>query len=81
MRPASGVAWRSRGLEAAVAVAVGLQVLAVTWAPLQDLLGTRLISPADALLVVGLSAVPGVVLALQRRLGPARTGATSARRA
>ena len=79
--PRSGVAWRSRGLEAAVAVAVGLQVLAVTWAPLQDLLGTRPISPADALLVVGLSAVPGVVLALQRRLGPARTGGTSARRA
>ena len=66
--PRVGLARRSRGLEAAVALAVVLQVLAVTWAPLQELLGTRAIAPSDALLLVGLSALPGVVIALQRRV-------------
>jgi Ca2+-transporting ATPase len=72
--PRSGVSWRSRGLEAAVVVAAALQVLAVTWPPLQDLLGTVLIGPTDALLVLGLSALPSVVLALQRRLVPVLRG-------
>jgi len=66
--PRAGVGWRERGLEAAVVAAVALQVLAVTWAPLRDLLGTRPITLEDAALIAVLGAVPGVVLAVQRRV-------------
>ncbi|GAA4744036.1 cation-translocating P-type ATPase [Nocardioides endophyticus] len=65
--PRAGFAWRSRGLEGAVLLAGTLQVLAVAWAPLRDLLGTTLISPTAAGAVLALSAVPGSVLVLRRQ--------------
>ncbi|MDP2774145.1 MAG: cation-transporting P-type ATPase [Nocardioides sp.] len=74
--PRDGLAWRSRGLEVAIAIAAGLQVLAVTWSPLRDLLGTHTVSFPDAVTLVALSAVPGVVLLVQRRLLP-HPGGTS----
>jgi Ca2+-transporting ATPase len=74
--PRDGLAWRSRGLEAAIAIAAGLQVLAVTWSPLRDLLGTHTVSLPDAATLLALSAVPGVVLVVQRRL-LRHTGGTS----
>ena len=52
--------------------AAALQVLAVTWAPLRDLLGTRALTPADAVVVTGLAALPGVVLRVQRLLEAGR---------
>ncbi|GEP33507.1 ATPase [Nocardioides szechwanensis] len=64
--PRSGLAWRSRGLEVAIAVAAGLQVLAVTWSPLRELLGTHPVPLPDAAALLALSAVPGVVLVVQR---------------
>jgi Ca2+-transporting ATPase len=67
--PRKGVGWRGRGLEAAVAVSAGLQVLAVAWGPLRDLLGTRTVSGTDALVILCLAALPGVVLTASRRLG------------
>ncbi|MCD4535505.1 cation-transporting P-type ATPase [Nocardioides sp. cx-169] len=64
--PRAGVTWRGRGLEAAVALAAVLQVLAVTWSPLRSLLGTDTLSWSDAATVLLLSVVPGAVLAAQR---------------
>ena len=72
--PRRGVGWRGRGLEAAVAVSAGLQILAVAWGPLRDLLGTRTISGSDALVIFCLAAIPGVVLATGRLLGRAASG-------
>ncbi|WP_183098929.1 cation-translocating P-type ATPase [Nocardioides pelophilus] len=66
--PRRGVGWRGRGLEAAVAVSAALQVLAVAWGPLRDLLGTRTISGSDALVILGLAVLPGAVLAAARLL-------------
>ena len=57
--PRAGTGWRDRGLEAAVLGAAALQVLAVTWAPLRDLLGTRALTPADAVVVTGLAVAAG----------------------
>jgi Ca2+-transporting ATPase len=70
--PRAGTGWKDRGLEAAVLGAAALQVLAVTWAPLRDLLGTRALTPADAVVVTGLAALPGVVLRVQRLLEAGR---------
>ncbi|CAI9407648.1 cation-translocating P-type ATPase [Nocardioides sp. T2.26MG-1] len=72
--PRSGLQWRSRGLEVAVLMAAALQVLAVAWSPLRDLLRTDTVPTADALLVLALSLAPGVVLALWQRFGAARLG-------
>jgi len=69
--PRRGVGWRGRGLEAAVLVSAGLQILAVAWGPLRDLLGTRTISGSDALVIFCLAAIPGVVLATGRLLSRA----------
>jgi Ca2+-transporting ATPase len=67
--PRRGVGWRGRGLEAALAVAAGLQVLAVAWAPLRALLDTEPVSGTDLVVVLALAAVPGCVLAASRALG------------
>ena len=48
-----------------------LQVLAVAWEPLRDLLGTQTISGSDALVIFCLAAIPGVVLAAGRLLSRA----------
>ena len=69
--PRADLGWRARGLEAAVLIAVALQVLAVTWTPVWELLGTHPITSEDALLLVVLSAIPGVTLAAQRKLASA----------
>ena len=66
--PRQGVTWRGRGLEAAVALAASLQVLAVTWGPLRSLLGTHAVSLPDAAMLLTLAAAPGAVLTLQRLL-------------
>ena len=51
-----------RALEVSVAVAVGLQVLAASWTPLQDLLGTRTVEPAAWAAVLALALLPGVAV-------------------
>ena len=66
--PRGGLAWRSRSLEAAVLIAAALQVLAVVWLPLRDLLRTDTLPAADALLVLALSLAPGLVLGLWQRI-------------
>ncbi len=73
--PRAGTGWRERGLEAAVAVAAAVQVAAL-WVPaLRDLLGTELLTARTTLALVVLAAVPGLVVAVARRLGgPASTG-------
>jgi Ca2+-transporting ATPase len=65
--PRSGLAWRSRGLEAAVLIAGAFQLLAVGWSPLRDLLGTTPVTPAEAGFLLLLSIVPGSALAVRRR--------------
>jgi hypothetical protein len=45
-----------------VLIAAALQVLAVVWLPLRDLLRTDTLPVADALLVLALSLAPGLVL-------------------
>ncbi|MBI2243225.1 MAG: cation-transporting P-type ATPase [Nocardioides sp.] len=76
--PRGGLQWRSRGLEVAVLIAAALQVLAVAWSPLRDLLRTDTVPAADALLVLALSAAPGLVLGLWQRFS-ARWGSASDR--
>jgi P-type Ca2+ transporter type 2C len=75
--PRAGLGWRSRGLEAAVAVSAVLQVLAVLWGPLQSLLGTQAVAATDLALLLGLSALPGLALAGARRRTTSRVGADS----
>ncbi|MDI6912152.1 cation-transporting P-type ATPase [Nocardioides sp.] len=80
--PRRGLQWRSRGLEVAVLIAAALQVLAVAWFPLRDLLRTDTVPAVDALLLLALSVAPGLLLALWQRLGPglsARRGSASDR--
>ena len=76
--PRHGLALRSRSLEVAVLLAALLQVAAVSWAPLQDLLGTVSVSWADGGVLLALAALPGVVLAVLRLLSErASAGGTS----
>lgn len=63
-----------RALEISVGAAMGLQVLAATWSPLQDLLGTRSIAPAGWCAVVALAVVPGAVVGVTTRFGRRRAG-------
>lgn len=65
--PRHGAGWRARGLEAAVAVAAALLVLAVAWEPLRQLLNTVAVPPADVGLLALLSAVPAVAVAAVSR--------------
>ncbi|WP_309647369.1 cation-translocating P-type ATPase [Nocardioides sp.] len=66
--PRQGLALRSRSLEAALLLAALLQVAAVTWAPLQELLGTTAVSWSQGALILGLAALPGLVVAGLRLL-------------
>ena len=65
--PRAGLAWRSRGLELAVAMSAVLQLAAVTWGPLQGLLDTQTPTLRDLGLIVVLSSLPGLALASWRR--------------
>lgn len=78
--PRDGLAWRARGLEVAVLIAAVLQVLAVAWLPLRELLRTDPVPATDALLLLALSLAPGLVLALWRRVSGCVSGRVSARR-
>ena len=64
--PRRGHGLAERGLEAAVAIAAALQVAALVFAPLRDLLGTEPLPWTGALAAVLLAAVPGLA-ALRRR--------------
>ncbi len=81
--PRRGLQWRSRGLEISVLMAAALQVLAVAWFPLRDLLRTDTVPTTDALLLLTLSVLPGLALALWHRAGArgvsARRGSASDR--
>ncbi|HEY0951166.1 cation-transporting P-type ATPase [Nocardioides sp.] len=72
--PRHGLQWRSRGLEAAVLIAAALQVAAVLWSPLRDLLKTDTVPLDDALLVLALSVAPGLVLGVWQRIVDRRDG-------
>jgi Ca2+-transporting ATPase len=58
--------WRQRGLEVAVTTAALLQLLAVTVEPLQQLLRTQPLAADSLVLLVVLSALPGLVVAAAR---------------
>ncbi|HSE08370.1 MAG TPA: cation-transporting P-type ATPase [Nocardioidaceae bacterium] len=64
--PRKGVGWRGRGLEAAVVGAALLQVAGVLLPPLRDLLGTEPVSGQVFLVLLALSAVPGLLIAVER---------------
>ncbi|GEP38365.1 carbonate dehydratase [Nocardioides psychrotolerans] len=72
--PRRGLALRSRSLEAALLLAALLQVAAVTWSPLQDLLGTTAVSWSEGGLLLGLAALPGLAVAGLRLLRRSRPG-------
>ena len=74
--PRQGLALRSRSLEVALLLAGLLQVAAVTWSPLQDLLGTVAVSWSDGGLLLLLAALPGLVVA-GLRLVPRRASTSS----
>ncbi len=61
--PRQGVAIRHRGLEIAVLTATALQLLAVAWAPLRELLHTTPVSVGELALLVGLASLPGAIVA------------------
>ena len=65
--PRRGAGWRARGLEAAIIVAVVLQLLAVTWTPLCHLLSTEPVTWTALGGLALLSALPGVAVAVVRR--------------
>ncbi len=67
--PRQGLALRARSLEAAFVLAGSLQVAAVTWSPLQDLLGTSAVSWSDAGLILVLASLPGLLVAAVRWTG------------
>jgi Ca2+-transporting ATPase len=64
--PRTGVDWRGRGLEIAIAGAALLQVGGVVLPPLRGLLGTEPVSPPVFLMLLGLSVVPGLLIGLER---------------
>jgi Ca2+-transporting ATPase len=66
--PRRGVGWRGRGLELAVAGAALLQVAGVVLPWLRDLLGTVPVTGEVFLLLLGLSVVPGLLIAVERLL-------------
>ncbi|MFC5730867.1 MULTISPECIES: cation-translocating P-type ATPase [Nocardioides] len=65
--PRPGKERGERSLEVAVVIAAALQVLALTWSPLQGLLGTQMLTVQGWGAVVLAAALPGVVVALARR--------------
>lgn len=66
--PRHGAEAGERGLEVAVLIAAGLQVLAMTWSPLRDLLGTESVPAAAWATALTAAVLPGLVVALVRRV-------------
>jgi Ca2+-transporting ATPase len=64
--PRRDVGWRGRGLEFSVAGAALLQVAGVVVPWLRELLGTEPVSGQVFLMLLGLSLVPGLLIALER---------------
>jgi Ca2+-transporting ATPase len=65
--PRTGWAWRERGLEVAIVLAGAFQVAGVAIPQVRDLLGTEPLGSTMALVLLGLAALPGLVVALTRR--------------
>jgi P-type Ca2+ transporter type 2C len=59
---------RNPGLAAAVALSAVLQVAAVTWAPLRQLLHTQPLTIAQLAACAAVAAIPGAALAITRRV-------------
>lgn len=72
--PRRGAGWRSRGLEVAILLAIVLQLLAVTWSPLCELLSTEPLTWSVIVSLAALSSVPGLTIAAGRRLSAERHG-------
>jgi P-type Ca2+ transporter type 2C len=64
--PRGDTGWRGRGLETAVAGAALLQVGGVLFEPLRTLLGTEPVSASTFAMLLGLSLVPGLLIAVER---------------
>jgi Ca2+-transporting ATPase len=60
---------RNWSLLVAVAVSAVLQIAGVLFGPLQTLLGTESLTPAELAACAGVALVPGVALRLSRRVG------------
>jgi Ca2+-transporting ATPase len=56
--PRRGQPWTARGLELSIAIAATLQVAAVGWSPLRDLLGTHAVGVAELGVVLALATLP-----------------------
>ena len=65
--PRHGVDLAARGLELAVLVAVGLQVLPTLWGPAGTLLDIGPVGPTAAVVVLVLGTLPGIVVGALRR--------------
>jgi Ca2+-transporting ATPase len=63
----------NRHAVAAVAFTLALQVVAVTWAPLADLLGLHQLTRREWLMVTGLGLLPATIGQLAKALRPAAT--------
>ena len=64
--PRGEAGWRGRGMEVAVAGAALLQIGGVVLPWLRDLLSTEPVAPSAFLLLLGLSIVPGLLVAVER---------------
>jgi Ca2+-transporting ATPase len=65
---------RNHGLVGAVALSAVLQVAAVTWAPLRELLSTQPLTVAELAVCTLAAAIPGVALAATRAVTHRRAG-------
>ncbi len=74
--PRGDTGWRGRGLELAVAGAALLQVAGVVLPWLRGLLHTEPVAAPDFLMLLGLSLVPGLLIALERYVARRRERAT-----
>ncbi|UMG94868.1 cation-translocating P-type ATPase [Nocardioides sp. TF02-7] len=66
--PRQGGGRGERVLELSVLLAAALQLVAVTWAPMRELLGTQPLAASAWIAVLALAAVPGVVVRVLRRV-------------
>jgi Ca2+-transporting ATPase len=69
--PRTGVRWTERFLELSVLAAAALQVAAITWPPLSQVLGTTALAPTAWAASLALAALPGLVVGVRSR--PAAT--------
>jgi Ca2+-transporting ATPase len=66
--PRTGVRWAERFLELSVLAAAALQVAAITWPPLNQVLGTTALAPSAWVASLALAALPGLVVGARSRL-------------